>query len=93
MLVRPKVGDQSFFIGAGRSGMKLFILGTCKMPVRDWGSPAGKHFNLSVRARGLYVQSDLYEQGKPLSIFLHAPGKLCSFPCPLVFLQLETELQ
>ena len=93
MLVRPKVGDQTFFIGAGRSGMKLFILGACNMPVRDWGSPAGKRFVLSVRARGLYVQSDLCEKCYPLSIFLHAPGKLCSFPRLLAFLQLETELQ
>ena len=93
MLVRPKVGNQIFFIGAGRSGMKLFILGACKMPVRDWGSPAGKRFVLSVRARGLYVQSDRCEKSKPLSIFLYAPGKLCSFPWPLAFFQLETELQ
>ena len=69
MLARPKVGDQISFIGAGRSGMKLFILGACKIPVRDWGGPAGKRFVLSVRARGLYVQSDLCEQCKPLSIF------------------------
>ena len=93
MLVRPKVGDQIFVIGAGRSGMKRFILGTCKMPVRDWGSPVGKHFDFAVRARGLCVQSDLREQCRPLSIFLHAPGKLCSFPWLLAFLQLETELQ
>ena len=74
-------------------GDETFHLGRMQNTSKRLRGPVGKRFVLSVRARGLYVQSDLCAKCKPLSIFLHAPGKLCSFPCPLAFPQLETELQ